>query len=306
MLKLIVGALRLLPYRAALSLAAGLGWLVGAVCPVRRRAIHRNLDIAFGDSLEPATRRRLIRATHSHWFRMAVEFFQLPHIRKRFDEIAPETDGGEIIAANCSPDGQAAIIISAHLGNWELMPLYGGVRHNLPMTAIAKPIHNRRINEWVNALRLSVGVKMLSSREGAKGIRAALRGGDTMGFVADQDAGRRGEFISFFGQPASTYIGPALIARLMNVPIIPGFAVRTGFHRFKIIFYPPLEAPADAATPEDAAIAMMSQYNAHLENLIRQYPEQYFWFHNRWKSRPGEVVRRKGRQPDSAAQARPT
>ncbi|GAB4315362.1 MAG: lauroyl/myristoyl acyltransferase [Candidatus Sumerlaeia bacterium] len=296
-LKAAVGLIRVLPMRVALGLAAGLGWLIGALCPIRGRTFRRNLDLAFGDSLSRAERGRLIRAAHSHWFRMAVEFFQLPRIRRRFDRFVVDVEGEDIVKANCSAGGRGAIIVSGHLGNWELMPVYGSVRYNLPMTAVAKPLHNRRIDKWVVELRQSVGVKILSSREGGRGLRDALRRGETVGFVADQNAGRRGELLTFFNHPASTYIGPALMALLMNVPLIPAFAVRCGFQRYRLIFHPPLQPPQNAASAKEAARDMMQQFNNLLEDLIRRHPEQYFWFHNRWKRRPEDsaCARRPGR-----------
>jgi KDO2-lipid IV(A) lauroyltransferase len=218
------------------------------------------------------------------------------------------------------------IAITGHLGNWELMGAYFAIK-GVPLTVIAKPIHNPLVDRYVNSIRAAKGYDVISTREGMKRVVSQLREGRVMVFLADQDARKGGIFVNFFGYPASTHTGPALFMTRMNLPMLPVFDVRaaapaaagegspvpsrdrngtclppacgTGRNRqvgirHKIIFrkplYPPqaAKAPSDQKNRDETIRTVTEQHVRLLEEMVRAYPDQYFWFHQRWKTKPHE------------------
>ena len=128
-------------------------------------------------------------------------------------------------------------------------------------------------------------MRVLKVEEGALAMARELRKNHLVAFVADQDAGRRGVFVEFFGRLASTAVGPVRLARIRGCPIIGGYGLRMpdGSYRFEPV---PERWVRDDLPVEEAERLALEELAADLEAIVRRHPEQWFWMHRRWKTRP--------------------
>jgi KDO2-lipid IV(A) lauroyltransferase len=328
-LRLFDGVLLALPFRASLGLAKMVALFAYYVVPIRRRIVRENLRRALGD-LPASHLRRLGRRCYVNAALTFCEFARMRTMNRHeilglIESVEGEEYFIEVDAARSAtvphagsasgthPDkqggaGKPYLAITGHLGNWELMGAYFAIK-GVPITVIAKPIHNPLVDRYVNSIRAAKGYDVISTREGMKRVVSRLREGRVIVFLADQDARKSGIFVNFFGYPASTHTGPALFMTRMNLPLLPVFDVRTTVCassrqgspvRHKIIFrepiYPPEEAlsageqsrhAAGCQAGRDEAIRRVTEQHVHLlEEMVRAYPDQYFWFHQRWKTKP--------------------
>ncbi len=176
--------------------------------------------------------------------------------------------------------GSGAIIVTGHIGNWEAAGAYLAAA-GLPMAAVVKRQRNPAFNRRLIETRRRCGIEPIYMQDAHTRIPEALREGKTVALVADQDAGERGVFVPFMGRPASTFRGPARLALSQDVPLFFGAALRSDSGYVAVL--EPVEKPAGR---DDVEIECTRRWVARLEAHVRRHPEQYFWFHRRWKTRP--------------------
>ena len=192
------------------------------------------------------------------------------------------TRGWDVMEAALA-EGRGVMLVTGHYGNWEIAAATVASR-GLPISAIVRRQGNLLVDRRLDDTRRRLGVRTITQREAPTQVPRALRRGGVVGIVGDQDARRAGVVVPFFGQPASTHRGPALFALRFGAPILacvarrlPGDEVRyeVSGTRVNVENTGDLEADVERVTTELAA---------RLEDEIRVAPEQYFWFHRRWKS----------------------
>ena len=177
------------------------------------------------------------------------------------------------------------IILTGHFGNWEVTG-YTLAAIGFPTTSIARRIDNPYIDRYVLGVRERAGQRIIDKRGAMSVVPEALANKEVVGFIADQDAGRTGAFVKFFGRKASTYKAIALMAMEHQVPVIVGYGKRLkeqygfelGAHR--------IIQPAEWADKPDPMMWITQEFTTALEEIVRQAPEQYLWVHRRWKHRP--------------------
>lgn len=189
---------------------------------------------------------------------------------------------------------RGAIMLTGHFGNYELLG-YTLCRLGISLNAVMRPADNPLINRYLVASRQAGGLELLYKKGVSAVAEEVIDRGRALCFIADQDAGRKGLFVEFFGRKASTYKSIGLLAMLKRVPIIVGYAVRVrrGFH-YRIAIERVIQPPEweNQAHPLEW---ITQTFSTALENAIRRWPEQYLWVHRRWKHRP------KQEQPNRAA-----
>lgn len=267
-----------------MALGSFVGRLMGRFIPVRKKVVRENLRQAFPD-LSSQGLSSLIVKTYRQFILLIVEFIHFDKFRKsRISDVIAGIEGEEHYKRL---SGKPFIVLTAHIGNWELMGAYFTSRGE-SLTVLAKPLHNPFINQMIVKIRSRAGLEIISTRESnpLKPVLKALKTGRCVCFLADQDARKSGIFVNFFNKPASTFTGPALFSIRTGLPILPVFDVRLEDNRHKIIFHPPI-MPQENSLNRNQAMREITQAHARiLENMIRKYPDQYFWFHRRWKSKP--------------------
>ena len=287
-------ALGLLPWRVAVALGVAAGEVAYRL-GIRRRVVFGNLALAFPD-WSRKERRRVARRTYLNAGRMFVECLLLPTLSaEQMDKLVEGVDGlgfAEIVGAG----RKALVALTGHMGNWELMGAYFA-RHGYRFKVFAKPLHNPHVEAALLEARRRCGLDVIHASEGLKPALHHLREGAALVFLADQDARQAGIAVPFFGVPASTALGPAVFSVLAKVPILPIFAIRVSPTRHRFVVLPAIEPIA--GEKREAALERLTRAHVEvLEHMVRRHPEEYFWFHRRWKT---PVRKLKSRRPTRVA-----
>jgi len=189
--------------------------------------------------------------------------------------------------------GRAAILVGAHLGNWELTQTTPR-RLGFPLTALYSPLANRYLETAIAGLRGRLPCRFLEVEGASRQLLRELRAGRCVGLLMDQ-RDDDGEPVPFFGIPAATATGPARLALRTGVPFVPVRTERLEGVRFRITIHSPVEPDRDCGHPRRAAFGMTARVNRLFEAWIRERPEQWLCVKRRWPKEgrrpPGEDVR---------------
>lgn len=245
----------------------------------RKRALS-NLALAMPE-LDPKARKDLAYKCFQHFGMVTMDFLRASlwteeEIRT---SIVAVDASDKVLAAVEGND--AVIVLSGHFGSWERLASWL-VLLGRNVTLVQRDANDPSLNETMTDLRGRPGISVVSRGNAVRGILSAIKAGNAVGLLADQNSSEA--FLPFFGHPAGTTLGPAIMHIRTGAPLIPAFCVRTGPCRFKVVIHDPLEAEPGAESPAES---IMAKYNLILEQMTRNHPEQWLWFHNRWKSARG-------------------
>jgi len=281
--RLLVGILRFAPEKPALLLGEGMGWVAGVLFRIRWRTVLEHLTLAYPDR-DYEWRRRIARASFRHLGRESVATFRLG--RMDVAEIRERTDliGFEAIEEVIS-QGRGAVIFTGHFGNWEIGAA-SVVARGVPIDVVVQRQRNLLFDADLTANRNRLGMTVIERGEAPRGVLRALKEGRAVGIVGDQNLRRGGVFVEFFGRLASTARGGALFALRTGSPVFVGMARRLpGFpQRYRVTFEAVELNPS--GDMERDILRLTKAHTRRLEEQVRQAPEQYFWQHRRWKTRP--------------------
>jgi len=273
--RLTVAGLRRLPYSCAEQALRTGAWVAGPVAGLRRRVVLRQLADIYPD-LAPDGRRALMRAVYDHLGRTAAEVF-CRDPRQLLDGV--RVDPGWEVLDHAMSAGRGAIVVTGHLGNFELGGRLLATRYRL--LDVIKPQRNAAFDRDLNALRNRHGIATVPVDKAGRRVLAHLRQGGLVSLLVDQDAGAAGLRLDFLGRPASTWPGAARLAMRVGCPVVPVAIVRSGAgHVFHL--GAPLTAPSGTAAP-DRVEHFMRRISDAVEAFVRAYPDQWFWVHRRWK-----------------------
>jgi KDO2-lipid IV(A) lauroyltransferase len=282
-LRATVAVLSILPLRAASALGERLGMLGYRPLRIRRTVVERHVAAAFPE-LDRAAVQRVAREAYAHLGRTTIETALLPTLgRERILGLVEETPGWEEVDRAMTA-GNGLILVSGHLGNWELGGAYLAAR-GVPIDVIARRMSNPRFDRYLTETRERIGMKVVYDDDAARRTPRALREGRAVAFLADQGVlGLASTFVPFFGRPAKTPRGPAVFALRMNVPLVFAAPIRQPNGRYHFVF-----ERVDVARTGDREgdiDTIVAAYTATLERLIRRAPGQYLWHHRRWRRQP--------------------
>lgn len=278
---------RPLPRSWLLALGRGVGNLVWRVIGYRRAVVRENLKYAFGDTLDEAAREDLAGAFYRNLGMTLMEFLALPRLGPSDIVDLVRLEGAEHMAA-VQTEGRGALFVSAHFGNWEYMGARAAAE-GLSVKFLVKTQHNARVDRMQNAIRAKAGVGIIRSDAPLTEMVRALRRGDFIGMLADQDAGSDGVFTDFLGRPASVFRGAAYLSWKLDIPIITSYIFREEDGHHVACIDPPLR-PDRNLSEEDAVRIMTEAHVRRLEAAVRRAPDHFFWVHRRWKTRPLEAT----------------
>ena len=295
-----------LPVRATVALADGLAWVMHHVVPKKSSRYHvarENLQFAFGDSISDEQTDRIIHGMWRHLFRMVFEMVQLPR-RFRLTNCADVLQferREDCVKAICS--GRPVLFLGGHFGNWEISVNTFG-HFGFPMSVVARHLDNPYLHRWFRNFRESTGNSMIAKHGAGAELSEIMEQGGMASLLCDQDAGKSGVFVDFFGRRASTFKSIALLALQYNALIVVGGAFRLPDASQKgarwIRFNLATQDIIDASDYQGAngMTELTQRFTSSLEALIRKAPEQYFWVHRRWKTPPD--ARRRHREAAAA------
>ncbi len=251
--------------------------------PLRRAAIF-NLRLAFPDWTDDQ-RRRTIRGLVRHIGWMAGEFSQFPEYTRENIERIVVLDGFENFAA-AQQRGKGVLFLTGHMSAWELAP-FAHALYGFPLHFLVRPIDNRRVDALVNRYRCLSGNQPIDKNQSARAILTVLRGGGTVGILADANTSLEdGVFIDFFGIPACSTTGIARIALRTDAAVVPGFLHwDANLRKYRLRFEPAVELvrTGDEETDVRESTALFLRV---IEDYARAHPDQWLWVHKRWKTRP--------------------
>jgi KDO2-lipid IV(A) lauroyltransferase len=266
------------PVEVAHGLARGYSRLLDMALPRLRRVAYRNLSFALPE-LDQARRAEIVDGVFRSVARLLVTVAKFPAIRRENLAQWIRCEGGEYFE-QARRQGRGVLFATAHLGNWELSA-YAQALLAAPMNVVVRPLDNPRIDALVERRRARSGNRMIFKKDFARSILKALGANEAVGILVDQNSSAdAGVFVDFFGVKACAGTGFAKLAAHSGASVIPGFALWSEEERRYVLrFYPPVEMTGDAERDTQAV-------QSKLEEVIRQYPDQWLWIHRRWKTRP--------------------
>jgi KDO2-lipid IV(A) lauroyltransferase len=182
-------------------------------------------------------------------------------------------------------EGRGLLIVGGHYSNFEIVGYLMGL-FGFNIYSIARPLDNKFINKHLYEVRRRMGQKIIDKKGAAELMGKTASSGATLCFIADQDAGKKGIFVDFFGRKASTYKSIGLIAVTNNIPIVVGYSRRIGNRFYFEIGVNRIIFPEEWAEKDDPLEWITAEYTKAIENFVREDPSQYWWLHRRWKHQP--------------------
>ncbi|MGD2091836.1 MAG: lysophospholipid acyltransferase family protein [Candidatus Aminicenantes bacterium] len=259
----------------------------------RSGIVAKNLKIAF-PHYTAGEISALTRAISRHFSSVFIEIItifvkkQPEKILKKVEILHPE------VLERALDKKKGVILFSAHFGNWELVPLILSRQLNQKVNSVAREMNNPLVEKKVQQFRKYMGSELIYKRNSMRTILKRLEKNGIVYLLIDHNTiAREGVFVNFFGKPASTVTSVSQLHLKKAIPIVPVFI---HYEKEKIVLE--LLEEIDAASTstgnqKEDILQLTQRCTSIIEEKIRQYPEQWFWFHNRWKTRPP----RQGKMP---------
>jgi KDO2-lipid IV(A) lauroyltransferase len=299
LVRVFLSILLMFPLNWNLRTARLLGTLWWHLMPRHRERAREHLRLAYGNNLTPAQVDDLALRSLQQQVMWVMEFVFVPRLInewtwRRYIRLVNMQEALTALLEN-----RGALLLTGHYGNWELAGFLLAVL-GFDIVAIMRPLDNAYLNRHLVQTRRRSGLKLLYKKGAVAQAESLVRENAVLGFIADQNAGRKGLFVDFFGRPASTYKSIGLLAMAADAPIIIGYARRTDdTFRYEVGAQRVIR-PEEWHDREDPLRWITQEYTAAIEAAIRVEPSQYLWIHRRWKTQPGkrsERGRRSGVTP---------
>ncbi len=283
-MRTLIGVVGALPRPWARAAGAGIGWFAWSALGRLRRIGDRNLRIAYPDA-SPQWRRQTLRGVYRSLGWQLAEFCRMRRYNRTNTEGLLRYEGFAHFAA-ARDKGRGVLIVTGHLGAWELSSFYHSLMGH-PMSMVIRRLDNERLDRFVNSIRCLHGNQVLHKDDFARGLIAAMRQGRSVGILMDTNmTPPQGVFVPFFGLPAATASGLARVAAKTGAAVLPGFLLwHADEQKYVLHFYPEIAIQQTGDSDADA-LENTARCTAAIEQVVRAYPEQWLWVHRRWKTRP--------------------
>lgn len=270
-----------LPISVLEPLGRGLGHLAYWLDIRHRRIVRQNIAFIYPE-WSSCQRRRLAKQAFQHFGIILVEILQAPFLSRQQLAERLSVEGQDILLdAMNHPRG--CLLFSAHLGNWEIGLLGLAAQLNRSAMTVAKPIKWKLAHNWLTTLRSRFGNQVFFKAGAMPWMIRALRDGQTLAMLIDQGV-RRPESVevTFFGKQTLATPAAALLALRCRMPVVPIFCLRGARGKYQLKVLPPVTYKRTTSLRHDIQ-AYTQVLMDMLEDAIRDDPEQWFWFHKRWK-----------------------
>jgi KDO2-lipid IV(A) lauroyltransferase len=274
----------LLPRPVARAIGITLGLTVYALHGRLRRVGLRNLALAF-PKMPDSERRRLLRGEFISLGRQLAEVCLFPSYTRENVSRTIVYDGFENFE-RAYARGQGVLFLTGHIGAWELSAFAHSLNGH-PLSIVMRSLDNAYIDRLLQSYRTMHGNRTVDKDDFVRGLLGAMRAGETVGILMDTNmTPPQGVFVDFFGVPACTASGLARIALRTDAAVVPGFTVWDARQRKYILRFEPAVELIRTADNEADIVANTAKFTNAIEEIIRQYPDQWLWVHRRWKTRP--------------------
>ena len=278
-----IGMMSYIPFRVAQELGKMTG-LFAYFIPISRKSVaYENIRASFESDLTETDARKLLRKVYMHFGQM---LFEVPHVlrinSRNFNRYM--TIQGEENLRRAWKKEKGILFLTAHLGNWELMSAVGSLYFG-NTTLVPRRSDSAAVDRVINELRTRFGAEIILAQGAMRALIKALKRNMMLGIFLDQNVDwYEGVFIPFFGRWACTNKGLALMARKTGAPVVPVFTVRESNGRHRMIFEKEIELrkTKDKIRDVEDNTALFTQV---IERYVRKHPDQWLWFHRRWKTK---------------------
>ena len=271
-----------LPMAWRAKMGRAVGRISARLAGGRRRIARENVESALGLDSEAAERVAL--ESFAHFGRVFTECLSLPRYGTESASARFETEGWEHLR-DAHALGRGVIVFSAHFGNWELVALQQALA-GIPMDFIARPLDNPWVEKAFFRWRGTTGNRVLGKHGSLRKAVKSLREGRALAILIDQNVRSPPRlFFDFFGMPASVTPTLATLALRLDVPVVPVSSYPRDDGGY-LIRYGPRLMPPEGLSDEETVVAMTGAATREVEAWIRERPDLWLWFHNRWKTKP--------------------
>ncbi len=282
-LRSIAFVFRFLPWRLGVRIGGVLGLLSFYLLGRERRRSYESLRIAFGPDASIQKLRMIAKRNFANLGKGLIEVLNLQYLNPgQLDKII--SIEGEEYLKKAEAAGKGTILITGHIGNWELMAAVLSIR-GYRLNVIAAPLYDPRIDEWIIRLRRKFKVETISrgSPSSSKKILGVLRKKEVLGLLIDQDTRVEGVFVNFFNKKAYTPSGAAQLALRSGATTMMCFVTRLPGDRHRITIEKPIDLLESDDRDHDIEVNT-ALFTARIEEHIKQYPDQWVWMHRRWRT----------------------
>jgi KDO2-lipid IV(A) lauroyltransferase len=251
------------------------------IVPVRKSTVIDNLKIAFPGF----TKEKIKEISFDVYKSFSIFFIEIlvfPRLKRDKIKAELEFSDPDLVIKKFN-EGKGLIILSAHFGNWELIPPAIGVQLGLTGHTIVKPLRNPHVDKWMNNLRRRFGNKVIPLGISLRRTYQCLKEKKMIGIAADQRGPEEGVKVRFFNTEVPVYSGPSVLSLKTGAPILSLLAVRQKNYKYKILVKE-IDTKGLPEKFDESVVELTQRHTLHLEEIIRKYPEQWFWMHKKWKN----------------------
>jgi len=278
------------PRAWAAKMADILGGMLFCVDKKHRDIAMSNLRYAFRGQKPPQEIKKIARQVFVNLIKVVFEIgWSLQLKESHFGEHF-RIDGYDHIK-NAYEKGKGVLALTAHFGNWELLTIIAAMIR-FPLNIVVRPLDFKPLDHFIFNLRTRYGGKIISKQRSFRSIIRGLNRGEMVAVLMDQNVDwYEGVFVEFMGHRACTNKGLALLALKTGAPVVPCFMIREK-KGFRAEFGPEISTLKTGDKQKDIEVNTR-EYNKIIENVIHRYPDQWFWIHQRWKTKPYQPWHRK-------------
>lgn len=283
---------RAVPLRVVKGVSAVLGDMLFFLVPKRRSIALENIAHAFPEK-SPAEIKDIARESCRSFFLTFLEIIKLRYLFNRSDTINRIRERAQGVddlfrkAKAIHDESGGCIFVTPHIGNWEVLPHISALV-GIPLAVVARPLDNKRLEKLVFANRVAGGQILIPKKNALFTLQKTLQRGTSIGMLPDQST-MKGISIDFFNRPATTTPVPAILAITYRRPIVVIACCRKnhgdGYEGF---VSDPIRPGEQYASEKAEIIRLTTEITRQMEKIIRKYPGQYLWIHNRWKTYSGK------------------
>jgi len=249
-----------------------------------------NLTYAFGHEKQPEEIKTIARQVFINLVKVVFEVGWSLHLKEGQFAEHFKVDGFHHMK-NAYEKGKGVLALTAHFGNWELLTVIGAMI-KFPINIVVRPLDFKPLDHFIFNLRTRFGGKIIPKERSIHTIIRSLHRGEIVVLLMDQNVDwYEGVFVDFMGHRACTSKGLALLALKTEAPVVPVFMIREK-SGLRAEFEPEIVTVKTGDRQKDIE-TNTQEYNRVIENFVRRYPEQWFWIHQRWKTKPYQAWPRK-------------
>jgi len=273
------------PRKLCLSLGRNLGCLAYFLDRKHRKIAHSNLQTAFGKNFPLEKLKQIVKSSFKHTGEIIMDLLKFPHLSEE-KKRGLFFVGGEENLKEALNQGSGVLLFSGHYGNWELAPYY--LAQKASLSVVARELDNPFLEKKLRKIRKSMGAKVILKKKVTRKILKSLRQGEMVAILIDQNVLRsEAVFVDFFGRKAATTPSLAAFYLRTKAVLLPVFCFSKNKKIYHLKILKPIRFNPTGNYDEDV-LKITQICTKIIENQIRENPAPWFWFHNRWKTRPKE------------------